>query len=116
MPVVLHPPHRSRRAELPLRAPASGFDAKALFLLPPVPSPAHYPGVVWHCVQPPFCMDGFPLANPLLSTFSAACLLSQALFKGFTDTMELSDSLRPFIMAGPLWVLHADHILFYGQT
>ena len=62
-------------------------------------------------------MDGFPLANPLLSTFSAACLLSQVLFEGFTDTMELSDSLRPFIMAVPFWVLHADHLyLFYGQS
>jgi hypothetical protein len=30
MPVTRHPPHRSRRAELPHRAPASGIDAKAL--------------------------------------------------------------------------------------
>ena len=30
-PVTRRPPHRSRRAELPHRAPASGSDAKAVF-------------------------------------------------------------------------------------
>ena len=30
MPVTRHPPHRSRRAALPHRAPASGRDAQAL--------------------------------------------------------------------------------------
>ena len=72
------------------------------FLRPAVPFPAHCTGFVWLCVQSPFRMEGFsPLANSLLSTFSAACLLSQALFEGFPDTMKLSDSLLPFIMAVP---------------
>jgi len=31
MPVARHPPHRSLRADLPHRAPASGSDAQAVF-------------------------------------------------------------------------------------
>lgn len=40
--------------------------------------------------------DGFLLASPLFSTFSATGLLSPALFKGFSDTIGLSDSLHLF--------------------
>ena len=42
-------------------------------------------------------LDRFPLASSLFSTYSAICLLSHILFKGFLDTIKLSDFRKPFI-------------------
>ena len=44
-------------------------------------------------------LDRFPLASPLFSTSSAIRLLSRILFKGFLDTIRLSDFRKPFVPA-----------------
>ena len=41
--------------------------------------------------------DRFPLASPLFSTSSAIRLLSRILFKGFLDTIRLSDFRKTFV-------------------
>ena len=48
------------------------------------------------CVRGAFCSGGFPLANPLPSTASAAG--PSALFGGFVGCIGLSDFPRPFII------------------
>jgi hypothetical protein len=62
------PPHRSRRAALPHRAPALGTDAYQALRIQF--SPCYRS--VWRCVQNLVCRSGFPLAKPLPSTLSAA--------------------------------------------
>ena len=60
------PPHRSRRALLTHRAPASGIYAKTLFLTPPVPSPALFPGLSGSVSSPCFTWMGSPGQPPSL--------------------------------------------------
>ena len=62
MPVSPHPPHRSRRAELPHRALASGRNAR-LVVRPAVPVPAHCQ-VSRHCVRCAFRWTGSPWPTP----------------------------------------------------
>jgi hypothetical protein len=101
MPVTRHPPHRSRRAALPHRAPALGHDAQAQ-REPAGRSRAPVTGRTRLCVRPLVCWTTFPLASPLLSTPSASPSALRPLFGSFTDTMGLSDSLHPCIMVVPL--------------
>jgi hypothetical protein len=96
MPVTQHPPHRSRRAALPHRAPASGGDAQAQSACRTQSCACGR--VSRPCVRPLWCSTRFPLASPLLSTPSARSSAPEPLFEGFVDTMGLSDSLHPSIM------------------
>src|SRR5262245_45174513 len=94
-PVTRRPPHRSRRAALPHRAPALGDDAQ-------VQSACRTQScacgrVARPCVRPLWCLTRFPLASPLLSTPSASSSALEPLFEGFVDTMGLSDSLHACI-------------------
>jgi hypothetical protein len=100
MPVTQHPPHRSRRAALPHRAPASGRDAQA-------PESACRTRLS-ACDRRPrrsvrllFCSATIPLASSLPSTFSAGPV-ERPLFEGFLGTMKLSDALWPCITVVPL--------------
>jgi hypothetical protein len=110
MPVTWHPPHRSRRAALPHRAPTSGHDVQT-------PNDAcrtrsstcdREPR---RCVRPLLCWASFPLARSLPSTFSAGPG-GQPLFEGFLGTMKRSDSLHPSITGVSLgfpvrtWLYH----------
>src|SRR5712691_12654957 len=98
--VTQRPPHRSRRAALPHRAPALGCDAQT-------PEGAcrtrqsACDRIPRHCVRLLVCSATFPLANSLPSTFSAGPM-GRPLFEGFLGTMELSDSLHPCITVVPL--------------
>jgi hypothetical protein len=99
MPVTQHPPHRSRRAALPHRAPASGNDAQAQSACR---TQSRVCGrVSRRCVRPLWRSTRFPLASPLLSTPSADPSAPAPLFEGFADTMGLSDSLHPCITVVP---------------
>ena len=100
MPVTQHPPHRSRRAALPHRAPASGRNAQAHggACRTRLSACARRPR---RCVRLLVCSAPFPLASSLPSTFSAAPW-EQPLFDGFLGTMKLSDSLHPCITVVPL--------------
>ena len=113
MPVTRHPPHRSRRAALPHRAPASGADAQ-------VQSTCRTPSracgrVSRHCGRPLWCSPRFPLASSLPSTSSAGPM-GRPWFEGFLGTLKLSDSLHPSITVVPLrfpvrtwqWVTRPD--------
>ena len=99
MPVTRHPPHRSRRAARPHRAPASGDDAQAYSACRP-PSRA-CDRVTRRWVRPLGCATRFPWASPLLSTPSAGAGAPAPLCGGFADTLELSDSLHPSITVVP---------------
>ena len=100
MSVTRHPPHRSRRAARPHRAPASGDDAQASSACR---TQSRACGRVSRpCVRPLWCSTRFPLASPLLSTPSAGPGAPAPLFEGFVDTMGLSDSLHPGITVVPL--------------
>src|SRR5712691_3055958 len=98
--VTQRPPHRSRRAALPHRAPALGCDAQT-------PEGAcrtrqsACDRIPRHCVRLLVCSATFPLANSLPSTFSAGPM-GRPLFEGFLGTMKLSDSLHPCITVVPL--------------
>ena len=85
MPVTRHPPHRSRRAARPHRAPASG-----LTCWPPegpaVRRRARVTGVTRPCVRSLGCSAG-PVGRPL--------------FQGCRGTLELSDSLHPCLTVVP---------------
>src|SRR5262249_32446629 len=103
------PPHRSRRASLPHRAPASGHDAQAQHACRTqscacdrVPRP---------CVRPLWYSTRFPLASPLLSTPSANSSALELLFEGFVDTMRLSDSLHPCSRSYPLVLRFTINVL-----
>jgi hypothetical protein len=99
-PVTQRPPHRSRRAALPHRAPASGDDAQASSACRTQSRACGR--VSRRCVRPLWCSTRFPLASPLLSTPSAGPGAPAPLFEGFVDTMGLSDSLHPYITVVPL--------------
>jgi len=99
MPVTRPPPHRSRRAAFPHRAPASGHDAQAqrtcrtqACACDRVPRP-------W--VRPLWYSTRFPLARSLPSTSSAGPL-RRPLFEGFRGTLKRSDSLHPCLTVVPL--------------
>jgi hypothetical protein len=94
-PVTRRPPHRSRRAALPHRAPASGLTCWHP-QMPAVRGRARVTGITRPCVRSLVCTAAFPLASSLPSTSSAGSL-GQPLFEGFLGTMELSDSLHPCI-------------------
>jgi len=79
-------------------APASSVDAHAFRAAYRILS-SSFGRIIQLCVWLLFRLDGFLLASLLFSTFSAIGLLSPLLFKGFLDTMRLSDSLYPFIIA-----------------
>ena len=100
MPVTQHPPHRSRRAALPHRAPASGDDAQAQRACRTQSCACGR--VSRLCVRPLWCSTRFPLASPLLSTPSAGPGAPAPLFGSFADTMGLSDSLHLCITVVPL--------------
>jgi hypothetical protein len=99
MPVTQHPPHRSRRAALPHRAPASGDDAQVQSTYRTQSCACGR--VSRLCVRPLWCSTRFPLASPLLSTPSASPGAPKSLFGSFVDTMGLSDSLHPCITGVP---------------
>ena len=100
MPVTQHPPHRSRRAALPHRAPALGLTCGH----PKVPAVRTRLGSCdrrpRHSVRLLVCSATFPLASSLPSTFSAGPM-GRPLFEGFLGTMKLSDSLHPSITVVP---------------
>ena len=100
MPVTRHPPHRSRRAARPHRAPASGLTCRDP-KVPVVHGRARVTGMTRHCVRSLLCSAAFPLARSLPSTFSAGPV-GRPLFEGFLGTMKLSDSLHPCITVVPL--------------
>jgi|RhiMetdeSRZDD1v2_1073273.scaffolds.fasta_scaffold40701_3 hypothetical protein len=95
MPVTRHPPHRSRRAALPHRAPASSDDAQAQSTCRTQSCACGR--VSRRCVRPLWYSTRFPLASPLLSTPSASSSALEPLFVGCIDTMGLSDSRHPSI-------------------
>ena len=95
MPVTQHPPHRSRRAALPHRAPASGRDAQASEDACCTQS-STCDRAPRRCVRPLLGWATFPLARSLPSPFSAGPG-GQPLFEGFRGTLERSDSLHPSI-------------------
>ena len=70
MPVTQHPPHRSRRAALPHRAPASGLTYRHP-KVPAVRGRARVTRVTRPCVRSLVCSAAFPLASSLPSTSSA---------------------------------------------
>src|SRR5207244_2502279 len=90
-PVTRRPPHRSRRAALPHRAPASG-QTRRHTKVPAVRDRAPVTGRTRPCVRPLVCWTTFPLASSLPSTFSAGPW-GRPLFEAFLGTMKLSDSL-----------------------
>src|SRR5262249_25948482 len=102
MPVTQHPPHRSRRAALPHRAPASGDDAQTQSACRTQSStcdrenPALRPA--------PGMLDHVPLGQPpsLHPLPPASSGAPDPLFEGFIDTMGLSASLHPCITGVPL--------------
>src|SRR5712691_10372053 len=100
MPVTQHPPHRSRRAALPHRAPASGLTGRHP-TGPAVRGRARVTGVTRRCVRSLLCFAAFPLASSLPSTFCAGPD-EQPLFEGFLGTLKLSDSLPPCSTVVPL--------------
>ena len=73
MPVTQHPPHRSRRAALPHRAPASGLTCGHP-KVPAVRGRARVTGMTRPCVRSLVCAAPFPLASSLPSTSSAGSL------------------------------------------
>ena len=103
-----HPPYRSRLALLMHWAPASSIDAHMSRILS-----SSIGRIIQFCAWLLFRLDGFLLASLLFSTSSAIGLLSPILFRGFSDTMKLSDSLYLFIIAllpwdfqcGPFYIL-----------
>jgi hypothetical protein len=95
IPVTRHPPHRSRRAALPHRAPASGLTCWHP-QRPAVRGRARVPGMPRPWVRSLVCAAAFPLARALPSTSSASSL-GQPLFEGFLGTLERSDALHPCI-------------------
>ena len=99
MPVTQHPPHRSRRAALPHRAPASGLTCRHP-KGPAVRSRAPGTGKTRRCVRPLLGWTTFPLASSLPSTSSAGPM-GRPLFEGFLGTLKRSDSLHPCITVVP---------------
>jgi hypothetical protein len=96
-PVTRCPPHSSRRAALPHRAPALGDDAQAQSGCRTQSCACGR--VARPSVRPLWCLTRFPLASPLLSTPSASSSALEPLIEGFVDTMGLSDSLHSCIPA-----------------
>ena len=97
------PPHRSRRAELPHRAPASGQTRKRCStrqLTCRIRSSALC-RAARSCARSLFCWAEFPLARPLSSTPSAEHGAPHPLFEGFPGTMGLSDFPRSYIIGLP---------------
>jgi hypothetical protein len=92
MPVARHPPHRSRRAARPHRAPASGDDAQAQSAYRTQSRACGR--VSRRCVRPLGCSIRVPVASPLLSTPSASLGAPRPWFGSFADTLGLSDSLH----------------------
>ena len=99
MPVTRHPSHRSRRAALPHRAPASGQTCRHP-KVPAVCGRARVTGMTRPCVRSLVCAATFPLASSLPSTSSAGSL-RHPLFEGFLGTLKRSDSLHPCITVVP---------------
>ena len=99
MPVTRHPPHRSRRAALPHRAPASGDDVQTLRQKRRVACRTRSGACdrrPRHCVRILVRSTTFPSASLLPSPCSAGPC-GRPLFAGFVGTMRLSDSLHPCI-------------------
>ena len=95
MRVSPHPPHRSRRAALPHRAPASGNDAIADYFAALRTRSSARVTLLRHRVRYVFCSNRFPLANSLPSIASAGSL--EPLFGDFLGSTELSDFPCSFI-------------------
>jgi len=100
MPVTRHPRHRSRRAALPHRAPASGHNAQAHggACRTRLSAGGRRPR---HGVRLLVCSAPFPLASSLPSTCSAGPL-GRPLCAGFLGTLQLADSLHPSLTGVPL--------------
>jgi hypothetical protein len=99
MPVTRHPPHSSRRAARPHRAPASGLTCRPP-KGPAVRGRAWVTGVTRPCVRSLVCAATFPLARSLPSTSSAGSS-GQPVCAGFLGTLKRSDSLHPCITGVP---------------
>jgi len=118
MPVSRHRPHRSRRAELPHRAPTSGNNAQALSeervlalgSTYPLIKPCHLPYSVSHILQDylalrpdPVLSNPIPLGQPPSLHHLLRWQRTVIIVRGFPATMRLSDFPLPYIPGVSPW-------------
>jgi hypothetical protein len=99
MPVARHPPHSSRRAALPHRAPASGLTCRPP-QGPAIRGRARVTGVTRPWVRSLVCTAAFPWARALPATSSAGPWRPPWV-ESFLGTMKRSDALHPCLTVVP---------------